>query len=297
MPNSSIITEEQLTHVDNIVYSPKTANLNARSLFDSIQVGQFDDFYKYKVITFSGKAKRGTNRGTDTPLVDMTMTEAAVPITESEIGIDYSWEELGQANQVGFNLLDFKAKAATRALAERENQIIFNGLNNSNDRLRIDGLTSDPARVGYQTNKDTKTFANSTGSEVYNFLQASVQKITHLPGYADAKPVLLLAQAEYDALDREYNEYQPATILDRVGKWFSKIKIIPELESVYTGKAKNMGIIMLNDSDIVGIPDAMQLTRLQPEYRNGVTTIKYVQRHGGLAVRYPSAVVQLDGIA
>lgn len=295
--NSSIITEDQLTHVDNIVYSPKTANLNARSLFTSIQVGQFDNFYKYKVVTFSGKAKRGTNRGTDTPVVDVTMTDSAVPITESEMALDYSWEELGQANQVGFSLLDYKAKAVARALAERENQIIFNGLDNSDDRLRIDGLTSDPARVGYQTAKDTKTFVNSTGSEVYNFLQSAVQKITHLPGYASAKPVLLLAQAEYDALDREYNEYQDKTILDRVSKWFSQVKIIPELESVYTGKTKNMGIIMLNDADIVGIPDAMRVTRLQPEYRNGVTTIKYVQRHGGLAVRYPSAVVQLDGIA
>ena len=63
-----------------------------------------------------------------------------------------------------------------------------------------------------------------------------------------------------------------------------------------TDKAKDMGILMVRTPDVAQIPVAMEMTRLDQETHGLVTKIPYIERIGGLAIRYPSAVVQLLGI-
>ena len=53
---------------------------------------------------------------------------------------------------------------------------------------------------------------------------------------------------------------------------------------------------MVRTPDVAQIPVAMEMTRLDQETHGLVTKIPYIERIGGLAVRYPSAVVQLLGI-
>lgn len=318
MANSTIATKAQLTYVDKIVYDPKTAPLMARSLFPSIQIGRDSLAYRYKVREGKALAAAYTNRGTDIPVVDEGFTEYQVPITQSALAASYSWLELQQAQTVGVDILRDQAQLVARGMAEREDKIIFNGLDTGNSSTTIVGLTNTKTDLtGFQQVSAPQSFAemlkpiddstkpNTEGAlRLRNFFEEAVGKITHLIGYANAKPTLLLPQAELDLLNRPYNEYNPQiTLRSMIEPWFSSIQAVAQLEGQYwhskddnAHKNKDMGIICLTDPEICAIPDAMPLTQLPQEYSNGVTKIPYVERHGGLAVRYPSAFVQLLNI-
>lgn len=318
MPNLGVVTKEQLTFIDKKVYDPKTAPLMARSLFSSIQVGREDVGYRYKVREGRALAAAYTNRGTDIPVVDEGFKEYEVPITQSALAASYSWMEIERARLVGVDILADQAQLVARGMAEREDKIIFNGLDTGSDSTTIVGLTNTHTdTTGFQQisapqsfqdilkPSDDSTKPNTEGAlKLRNFFEEAVGKITHLVGYANAKPTLLLPQAELDLLNRPYNEYNPQiTLRSMIEPWFSSIQAVAQLEGQYwhskddnAHKNKDMGIICLTDPDICVIPDAMPLTQLQPEYSNGVTKIPYVERHGGLAVRYPSAFVQLLNI-
>lgn len=318
MPNLGIVTKEQLTFIDKKVYDPKTAPLMARSLFPSIQIGRDQEAYRYKVREAKALAAAYTNRGTDIPVVDEGFKEYEVPITQSALAASYSWLELERAQSVGVDILADQAQLVARGMAEREDKIIFNGLDTGSDSTKIIGITNTKTDVtGFQQISAPSSFAdllkpsddgtkpNTEGAlKLRNFFEEAVGKITHLIGYANARPTLLLPQAEIELLNRPYNEYNPeTTVLSMIKPWFSSIKAVAQLEGQYwhsesdnAHKNKDMGIICLTDPEICVIPDAMPLTQLPPEYSNGVTKIPYVERHGGLAVRYPSAFVQLLNI-
>lgn len=315
MANMGVATKEQLTYIDNTVYSPKSAPLVARSLFSSINVGQDSVAYRYKVRTGNAMAQTYVNRGTDIPVVDEGFKEYETPITQSTLACSYSWLELARAQAVNVDLLSDQAQLVARGLAEREDRIIFNGLDTGSDSTSIIGLTNTHTDItGFQqidmaqNGKTLDDYAADTEDgplAMRNFFQDAVGRITHLVGYASAQPVLLLPQAQIDLLNRPINKYNPQiTVLSLIKPWFSSIQAVPELEGQYwharnasiADRQKNMGIICLTDPDICAIPDAMLLTRLQQEYHDGVTKIPYVERHGGLAVRYPSAFVQLLNI-
>lgn len=307
MALTGIVTKEQLTFIDNTVYSPKSAPLVARTLFPRIQVGAQDVAYRYKVKTGQGMAQAWTNRATDIPTVDETITEHQVPITEYALAAEYSWQELERAREAGVNLLADQAQLVARGMAEREDRIIFNGLHNSDSSMNIPGLTDKAKDLGIQemTPTGSKTFDNMTGMELRKFFKDAVGKITHLPGYAGVKPALLLPQDQIDILDQPFNEYNPQmTVLSIIQPWFSQITAVPELEGQYwhaknasaADKKKNMGIICVNTPDVCKVPDAMRITQLQPETRNLVTKVPFLARHGGLAILYPSAFVQLNNI-
>ena len=132
-----------------------------------------------------------------------------------------------------------------------------------------------------------------------------VPEITHLAGYAGVKPTLLLPQARIDELDNPYNEYNAdMTPLDMINKWVESVQPVEELQGQYwhaknaskADKDKDMGLLMVRTPDVAQIPVAMNMTRLEQETHGLVTKIPYIERIGGLAVRYPSAVVQLLGI-
>lgn len=305
MVNTTLASKEQLTFIDKTVYSPKTADLVARSIFSSIKVGQADVAYRYKVKSFRGMAKEYTNRATDIPVVDENITETQTPITQFSVAAQYSWLELLQAQAANVDLLADQAQTVARVMGEKEDRLVFNGSDNSDPNMKIIGLTNKASDAGFQEAKPDQTFAQMDGMALRKFFKEAVGKITHLVGYASAKPVLMLPQDELDILDQPFNEYRPdMTVLSMIQPWFSSIQPVAELEGQYwhhknasaTDKKKDMGIIAVNTPDVAQIVDAMPITRMQQEASHLKTTIPYVERMGGLAVRYPSAIVQLNNI-
>lgn len=303
--NKSLLTSEDLTYTDTRVFSPKTVTLYGRSLFQSISVPSAMRSYRYEVVTATGSATESVDRSSDDGTVDLDANFDQVPIFRYSTHIDYTDEELEEANALtlsgkpNLNVLNLKIQRAARNIAEFEDKLIFAGHESSNPKFNAYGLLSDPAKAGFASLANTNPFDNAktTGEQKLAFLKAAAKKITDLPGYIDNKPILLLGKDAYDALDVRYNDYDGTSLLDLAGKWFSSIQPIPELSKGVNGLDADAGIVLLNDSDMFGIPDAQPLYRVpQVEYTNDVYTIRYKQRTGGLVVRYPSGVVRLTGI-
>lgn len=308
MINSGLISSRDLIYLDKIVYNPKSAPLIADSLFSSIKIPEVLKEYHFLVRDGNASAAEFTNRMTDIPEVDEGVTEYSVPITKNVLALSYTDDELKEAAVLGIDLLADKASLVNRGLAERKDKIIFNGLESKG----IIGLTNtNTDKTGFQQINAEQTFAEfGTDTEdgalkLRNFLKDAISKITHLVGYADSKPTLLLPQAEIDELERPFNKYNPdKTVRSMIEPWLSKIVAVPELEGKYwhaknshlADRNKDMGILCLTDPDIAQIPVAYTVQRQPTEYHNLVTKIPYKEKHGGLAVRYPSAFVQLMNI-
>lgn len=313
MPNMGIATKEQLTYIDQTVYDPKVAPLTALDIFNTFQIPEADVSYRYKVRSSKAMAQAYVNRGTDIPVVEEGFKEYETPITQSALACEYSWLELERAQAAKVNLLADQAQLVARGMAERRDRVIFNG-EDIGPNTKIVGLTNTHTDLtGFQQiNLDGDHALDKLAQDTEDgalkmrkVFQDAVGKITHLVGYATAKPTLLMPQAEIDLLNNPINKYRPdITVMSMISSWFSSIRAIPELEGRYwhrnnasnADKQKDMAIICLTDRDIAGIPIAMQMRQLQQEYHDGVTKIPYVERFGGLAIRYPSAFVQITGI-
>ena len=89
MAINAIATREQLTYIDNTVYSPKVAPLLARSLFSTINIGEDNNSYRYRVKTGTAKAAAYNDRATDIPVVDETFRETQVPVTMFALAAEY----------------------------------------------------------------------------------------------------------------------------------------------------------------------------------------------------------------
>lgn len=306
MAINAIATREQLTYIDNTVYSPKVAPLLARSLFSTINIGEDNNSYRYRVKTGTAKAAAYNDRATDIPVVDEKFRETQVPVTMFALAAEYSYFELKTAQKVGVNLLADQAQLVARGLAEYEDKLIFNGQHNSDPNMNIKGLTDKAKDLGVQEFTFSQAFDDATDNiKLRNEFQAAVGKITHLVGYAGARPTLMLPQARIEELNRPFNEYNPQiTVLSMIQPWFDQIIAVPELEGRYwhhknastADKNTDMGYICLRTPEIAQIPLAMERTQMQPETHNMSTRIPYVEKIGGLAMRYPHAFVQLHGI-
>lgn len=303
--NKGYLTREQLTYVDNVIKTPKVQELTAMSLFNTFNVPAWTEQTKYKVMTTAGQAADYVDGADDLPVVDLGVTESASNLTDIGIAVRYSRQQLGEAQQVGMDILTPMAVRARRAIAEAENKLIFNGKHNSDPALNINGLTDSANKLGVQEATAPVTFDDLASDsdnnlKIRNWLQESVSKITHLAGYSNAQPILALPQNAIDKLDMPYNQYNPQmTVLQMIKPWFSQIKAVPEFEHQNfgpNGNKKDMGYIFLNDAATVQIPIAQPVHQLQQEYHSGRTTVPYVERIGGLVMYYPHAFVQLHGI-
>lgn len=294
MANTALISKRDLINLDKKVYSPKNVQLNGRSLFSSIKVGRYDEYYAYDVIEVTGKAKRSGSRNTDTPVGDETKHRYFTPITQFEYAIEYSDDELGRAQQVGdTEFVARKGNQAARAMAEYEDKVIFNGI----DEDGIVGLTNKQEKTGFQYDAPDQTLDKMTNEQKLNYFKEVSHLITDL-GYSSAKPILAITNATETILDTPYNEYNAdKTVEDMISKYFSSIRIIKELESTYTSRSLDMGLAFLNDSDTAVIPDAMPVQRTLNQHLDERTKIKYKERFGGVAVRYQTHFVTLGNLA
>lgn len=294
MPNTAIINRRALENLDKTVYTPKREQLKARTLFGSYKVPAGTKTYTYRVMTETGVAKIIANRGTDIPLTDADMTEFSQGIVTFALAANYSTTEVQEANLANQNLDAIQGEAIARGMADFEDQLVFKGDTDHN----IPGLVTS---AGQEVTLDTP-FTDSEGNTsdpktLLNELKLAKQKITQLNGYSDVKPVLALPAVAYDALDVEYNDYQPRTLIELLNSrgWFSQIVKVNELAGA-DDKGKDLAMIFDNSPVTAQILDAQPVTRMQTEYRNMTYTIPYAEQCGGLIVRAPQAVVKVHGI-
>lgn len=288
MPQFDVISKRSLENIDRKVYTPKESLLKARTLFSSHSVPAGTQSYTYRTLTKRGAAKVIANRGTDIPLVDGDTKEFTQKVITFALAANYSKQEVQQAALAGVNLDASQGAAINRGMAEFEDKLVFLG----NKDAGIEGIANNSAAQKYDFSAPVK---GGQPDAILNDLKTARQLITQLNGYDNIKPVLALPQSVYDELDVEFNEYQDKTILEKIQQrgWFSTIMVVNELATAGV-KGAPMGLIFDNSSESVEILDAQAPTREQEEYSNMQWTIPYSEQCGGLIMRAPQTIVQLN---
>lgn len=125
---TATLEARDLEAIDKVIYQAPQEELVARQLFNiksNIPAGA--ETYGYYVMTRSGSAKILANGADDVPLVDTDLTRFHQPIFTVASAIRVSITELRQAQMIGQSVDTVKAEIARRAIAEKENSIIFTG--------------------------------------------------------------------------------------------------------------------------------------------------------------------------
>ncbi|WP_436704253.1 DUF2184 domain-containing protein [Lactiplantibacillus plantarum] len=288
---TAVIESRDLLAMEKTVLEPVHEELIGRSLFPTIPgVNPGSETYGYSVLTRSGAAKIIANGADDLPLVDEDIHRAFQPIYTIADGIHFTYQEVRAAQMAGQPLDTIKAATARRAIAEKENDIIFNGEKSVN----IKGLTS---IEGIQAISADKTFATSTGAEMQETLRKAKALITKLPGYTGARLKLVLPPDEFESLNSRYSDYDARTVLKVVqdAGWFQSI----ETTTALAGKGdKDTDCAMIFDStaNTAGFLLPMDITQYPQENRYPKIVVPFDERTGGLVIKTPYAIVKLSGI-
>lgn len=325
--NTGVAYSDLFNVVDPVVLQPKKEDLQGRQMFPLRTLSDpWADTYTWYWKELMGQASDYADRATNVTTTDVTYHKEIGYIAEKSAAFEYSQADVERSHTGGrnYDAVTDKATATHDALTYWEDALIFNG--NDDSHKPIYGLTSDASKAGYQTLEDPSVTIQKVvdpsnedafidAYKIVNYLMDAAAKITLLPGYHSVKPYLALPPKEYELLTRPLvNKVIPDKTLwsmiqksgENGASVFAGIKPITELEAKYwntkKGQAgkKDMGIVYLNTKDIAQVVVAMEPRRLGspiPSADNGFSYKQmYMERSGGLSVKFPSAIVQLTGL-
>lgn len=294
--NDGLITPQDLNAIDARIYEPNESELKARKVFavkSDIPAGA--ETYSYDVITRSGVAKILAPGASDVPLVDADMERHTVNIYSIAAAFNISVQEVRQAQMSGRPIEVTKADTVRKAIAQKENQIAFNG----EEKYNIKGITNATGVQVYavpQGAKGSTTWAEKTGEEIVNDLIDAKGKVDKLPGH-EADTLLLTTEAKLLLQKKVFNDFTKQTAIQYLQSenFFRTIETVEDLAG--KGLAKSNCFVVLDSSPSVvelGVP--MDITRHPQEYKFPNTKVPFEERLAGLIIRYPMAIVRADGI-
>lgn len=285
------IERRDLIAMEKTVLEAPHEELVGRSLFQTIGgVNPGAETYGYSLMTRYGAAKVIANGADDLPVVDEDIETTFQPIYTIAAGIHYSYHEILAAQMAGRQLQTDKAVTVRRALAEKENDIIFNG----ESKVGIKGLTN---LEGIQAMNSDYTFDKATGAQMQEVLRRAKSLITQIAGYQGARLKVVLPPAQFESLNSRYSDYDSRTVLEviKASGWFASI----ETTSNLTGKGlNNTDCAMIFDStpETAGFLLPRDVTQYPQENKYPNIVVPYDERTGGIVCKTPYAMVKLSGI-
>lgn len=286
---------QDLEVVDKKIYEINTEELKARSIFAmKTDINPGAETYSYDAFKRSGVAKILAPGASDLPLVDADLERHTVRIHSIAAAINYTAQELRQAQMNNVSVDTVKVDTARKAIAEKENQLAFVGDADHN----IKGLTD---TVGIQVyavpaGESTKTtWADKTGDEIVADIRKAKNKVNKLNGHT--ADTLLLTPDLFEHLETPFNEFTKQSVLEYVQsqRWFSRIETVNDLKGKGTAGA-NCFVVLDSSPDVVQLGIPMDITRHPLEYNFPNNRVPFEQRTTGLIVRYPMAIVRADGV-
>lgn len=290
-----LIRPQDLEAIDSVVYEPKKEELIGRTLFNvKSNVPAGAETYSYDVMTRSGSAKILAAGADDIPLVDADKRRHTVNIYSIAAAIRYSVQELRQAQMASVPIDTAKAIIARRAIAEKENRIIWHGDKDYNIPGVVNATGIQVLAVPAGASVSTK-WADKTGREIVADLRKARALINRLPGHE--ANTLVLTPAGMEALEAEYNANTDKTILEyvRSQNWFANIIATSDLEGQGDGNS-DCFLVMDNNPAVLEVLIPMDIYRHPEEYKFPNYKVPFEERIGGAVVRYPMAIVRGDGI-
>lgn len=290
-----LIRPEDLEAIDRVVYEPKKEELIGRTLFNlKTDVPSGAEVYGYDVITRSGSAKVLAPGADDIPLVDADKRRHKMDIFSIAAAIRYSIQELRNAQMADITVDSTKAEIARRAIAEKENRIIWHGDTDHNIRgvVNAEGIQTAAVDAGASGKTEWK---DKTGKEIVVDVRKARNLINRLPGHT--ANTLILTPAGMEMLEMEYNSNTDKTVLEyiRSQNWFTNIVATSDLEGQGTG-GTDCFLVLDNSPSVIQILLTMDIFRHETEYKFPNYKVPFEERLGGAIVRYPMAIVRGDGI-
>jgi len=285
------IENRDLLAMEKVVLEAPKEELVGRRLEPPItDVNPGAETYGYSVLTRYGAAKIMANGADDLPLVDEDLERQFQPIYTIALGMSYTMQEVRAANMAGQPLDTMRGASVRRGIAEKENDLIFNG----DPSIKLKGIVN---ADGIQAISADKTFAKSTGEEILETLRKAKSLITVTPGYSGARLKLVLPAQEYEELGKKFNTYDSRSTLEAIqGRgWFSSI----ETTSALSGKGDagtDCAMILDSTAATAGFLLPQDITQYQQEQNYPNIRVPFDERTGGIVVKVPYAMLRLSGI-
>ncbi|WP_419882782.1 DUF2184 domain-containing protein [Peribacillus sp. B-H-3] len=292
----TLIRPMDLEAIDSRIYEAKKEELKARSIFNvKSDVPEGAETYSYDVIKRSGAAKVLAPGADDIPLVDADMERHTERIYSIAAAFRLTVQELRQAAMSGRPVEATKADTARKAIAEKENRIVWIGDAKHNilgvtNAEGIQILALDKNGAGASTK-----WKDKTGQEIVSDLRKARTTINRLPGHT--ANTLVVTPDGMEELEKEYNQYTGQTVLQylRSQNWFSRIEFTSDLEKQGVG-ATDCFLVFDNSPDVIEVLIPMDIKRHPEEYKFPNYKVPLEERTGGAIVRYPMAIMRGDGI-
>lgn len=293
MGNQFMLSARDLEAIDKKVYEPKKEQLLARTLFSlKTDVHEGAESYLYDVMTESGSAKIIANGADDIPLVDGDIESYSQPIFSIASAFAVTLQEQRAAAMTGQTIDTAKAGIVQRAIAEKENRLVFHG-----DKKH--GLKGIINADGIQKTNFSKKASELTGKEFLEELRKAKALITNISGFADARLMLLVPPTISDLLDKDFDDLTGKTVKEKLNdrNWFDKIKTVTDLERDENGKKTDPCILIVEDSaETVEILLPKDISRLQEEVSSFKIKVPYEERCGGVIIRQPYGIVKIENV-
>lgn len=253
----------------------------------------------YRMIRKVGKARRGAGAyAKDLPRADAFSTEhtqKVIPITSS---FGYNVQELRNAAYANTPLSQIKSDSASRAIHEGENDVAWNG----DDNTGVPGLLSSSQNI--PTSGVAKDWsATATADEIIADFSTMISTVeTQTKGTRKINTVLLpIAQFRRIAgLPR--STHSDTSVLkyileDKKAYGIDEIDSLPtELDNAFTGGTEDGALFYEKRPEVLVQRIPLELI-IHPVQVTGFEFIFNVEaRHGGTVVRYPLAAIIATGI-
>lgn len=300
-----VFFKRQLEVIKRTQYNEKNRMLQAASLIpvDSEVRGEGIESITYRSYSRAGVAAFFGDYGGSIPRVDVFGEEKSVKPKRFGAAFGYSIFEIKKAARGNVSLKMMKADAAYRAMAEKLDNILWNGA----PKQGIQGFLDYPGIQEYSvalgatggTDAEKKLWSNKTPSEIYADMRAMI-KIPLINTNEIERPNTLLLPTEQCELikDIQFSTGSDLTIME----YFKRNNPGVEVVSVSYLKDKGDG----GTARMVAyVKDADHLTqefpvpfKQEPEFQEDEFNyrVSVWAEHAGVIVYYPSSVIFGDGI-
>jgi len=290
----------QTAHIEAGVYQTRYADIQYPQLVPvDTSAHPFARTVTYYSANKAGLADWLNLNADDIPMADVEHSEYETPVFSAGIGYGYSWEEINQAQQLGYNLSGDKANAARRAAEEMTDRVVMEGDTSKN----MSGLIDHPAVTA--TPATTGDWDTATEDEIIADVNQGLELIQVGTNNIIQADTLLLPYTKWNKLASTRLGDNMGTVLEFIRKY--------NVYTANTGAPLTIrGIRKLDDAGVSATarmvayrrsPEVLKFHmpmphRFLPVWQEGPLRwqIPGVMRLGGLDVRLPNEVTYIDGI-
>lgn len=292
-------TAQDLESLDRRLYQVKEEELIARTAFPlKTDDDPGAEVLTYDMMTRRGAAKIWANGADDIPLVEVDIRRQSVRVYSIVTGYSITDQDIRHARYTGRPIDGLRADAARKAVAEKENRIVFHGDEGYGivGVLNWPGIQVDTVAEATEGNGDTE-WSGKTGFQIIADLREARKKGNTLPGIEI--DTLILPPAQYEELEKPVTEATNDTrtvrrYLQEVG-WFRRILKSKDLEGAGSD-GSDCFLMYDSDRENVEVAIPMDMQRDEPVRQPKKWLVSVEERIAGAIIRFPQGFVRGDGI-